>query len=443
MNESCIFKVFRSASIRVFLCICLVLGLLPSFTALNQEAWISHSPLRYLAPINFLKICIPLFGLYLLSQYQLFSKKFSIRLISVFLIGTVFSFLGLKLCSGQDTAALREWAAMLFGALASLTFVALPPKNRAWVAAGWAIILLLLTVLDRFFPSSIDWLYVNVFDPNTRWFDSETSRARILTGVFGFQSMGKLLSWAPWLTLAFTPWISRNRPAHWAWIFTASLFTGLILSTTQRAPLLGMSLAWVAYAIHGYAKEKKPQIVILAIIAGILSLAFTFVFTPSPILDARVGSNYGAQISNSAEAKAEPLESREVSLARDNVNFRKRMWQLSLKTIAHFPLGNACLTDSDFREFHLYKNHSHNLFLHQFRERGWVWGLLHLFLWAIAALKCWQSKKPSAGALFAGITCICTQGMFDHPWFVMNQAMMLSIFLIASFNIDRAELAID
>lgn len=410
--------------------IALIAGLFPSLTALSQLHQNYAHYLGPIGPLNFLKVIAPVICVYLCYRLQLFPLKKRWCALFILVIGSIASVISAKLCNFESSSAIREWAAILFGFLCAAGLISLPGRQKISVVSGWIVILLSLAFLDKFYPATIDWLYSNAFDPNTKWFDSETSNARILTGVFGFQSMGKLLSWTPWLLYIFIPKF-RASQSRLAWIFLASISTGLILSTTQRGPLLGMGFGWLAFCSHSLLRASDRKIWLPAMLAFLVSLAATWLFTPFEIFEARTSS-----ITNQVEKES---LNHEANLATDNVNFRKRMWQLSIFTIIKSPLGNSCIPNEEFTSRGLYSTHSHNLFLQQFRERGWIWGLIHFAIWMGAALMAWQSKQRYASGIFAAIICICVQGMFDHPWFVMNHAMILSVFLISAYCVKQKE----
>ena len=106
------------------------------------------------------------------------------------------------------------------------------------------------------------------------------------------------------------------------------------------------------------------------------------------------------------------------------------MARVSLDAIREYPLGNACLPKSFFTERKISEAHSHNLFLEQFRSRGWIWGLLHLGLWLLAGFAFFRRSDARASAYLAVLTAIFICGFVDHPWFVLNQAIVLGAVLV-------------
>jgi len=355
-----------------------------------------------------------------------FSRKQWFALSGVLAVGTVATIWAARSCPAPPVESIREWAAISLGALWATALLALAPKFRITVVATWIALIGLIVGLDFLFPEAIGWSYENIFDPNTRWYDqTQVQGTWLLTGVFGFQSLAKLLSWLPWVLLASMPWVIADDRRIRIWLLLAILLTGSILSTSQRGPLLGATLAWIAFFSHDFVRRHHNRWKVLLPIA-LLGMAFiTYAFTPSSILGGRVE----ALVNNE---KAETDVGKNASY---NVNFRKIMWGLSLESILRKPLGNPCIPDEEFLARGIHRTHAHNLFLHQYRERGWLWGSLHLALWIAALLSAWLSRRPEASALFGGIVCIVSQGMFDHPWFVLNHSIVLWFFLLSSFSL--------
>ncbi|RYZ87969.1 MAG: hypothetical protein EOP06_11780 [Proteobacteria bacterium] len=406
------------------------LGILPSLTALS-ESFGEMAPFlfRLSGPINPLKISIPLLMLYFWLRRRKISGKLRWALTGIFLLGlatTIGASLG---CGAIPGNGIREWAAMTIGMLCAANLLVLEPRQRRVVVGSWAALIVLLAFLDKAFPAAIDWQYAHIFDPHTRWYDAQVASTRLLTGVFGFQSFAKLLSWVPWLALAFLPWLNEKRRGFILWVVFTALATGLILSTTQRGPFLGMLLGWVAYFAHARLRVFKRDLLMPGVLAAALIAAVTFIATPREIFQGRVE----AAVLPSAEA------TRSAKDASNNINFRKIMWGISLESVANHPLGDACIPEQTFKERGVYNTHSHNLFLHQFRERGWLWGIVHLALWLFALISAWRNQTAHASALFAGLICIMAQGMFDHPWFVLNHSMILSLYLLASIKLSVEE----
>jgi hypothetical protein len=405
----------------------LAVGLLASFTALSTSLGeISPGMLRLTGPINPLKVGAPLLAVYFWLGRDAIPQPLRRALFGIFVLGlaaTVGAGLG---CSPLPGASIREFAAMTIGTLAAACFLALPSFQQRAVVVAWGAMLAGLAGLDLLAPSAIDWLYTHVFDPNTRWFDNQTASVRLLTGVFGFQSFAKLLSWVPWLCLAFLPAVREKPRLFYFWVSGSALATGLILSTTQRGPLLGMLLGWCAFFLHAHFRAGRRKLLIPLALAAVITGLVTIGITPREIWQGRV---------EAAVSSSEPSTQGAVNASR-NISFRRIMWGISLDSVSKHPLGDACIPEQTFTNRGVYSTHSHNLFLHQFRERGWLWGLVHLALWVIALFFAWKGRSSKASALFAGLTCILSQGMFDHPWFVLNHAMLLSLFLLASYLIS-------
>jgi hypothetical protein len=304
---------------------------------------------------------------------------------------------------------LREWAAICSGVLASVSFLLLPKENKKWVVFLWAAFIYAAVLMDTVLPSSIDWFYNNVFDPNTRLQDVNEVKGHVLTGLFGRQSLAKILAWMPWVVILF---YGFSIPTAGLAVFS----TGIILATTQRGPLMAALMGWMIFILHRWFKHKDKQSAILASAGMALSILSIFVLVPSEIRTQRLNS-MTAQSSNNA------IEQNAIV----NRNARFAMHKFAINQTLHHPLGNACIPDQDFKQVGLSPAHAHQLFLHQFRERGWIWGALHLILWIMAIIGAWKAHENSA--LLAGLITTVGIGLVDHPWFVINHAMLMGIFL--------------
>jgi len=320
---------------------------------------------------------------------------------------------------------LREWGAISIGLLAGFCFLNLPRRHRTLVLGFWTAAILGSALLEKLAPSAIDWLYFNVFDPQTRQLDELAAQSRLLGGVFGIQSLAKLMAWLPWLL-----WIHAlgglTPPAKWqVWILAvvSTVVTAAILATTQRGPFVASLTGWEFFALHR-AFRLGDRRVLGWTVGGIAAVAaLVWIIVPGDVIQSRVLSAFGQKDAT-----------RYGQMAEGNISFRRMIFEVSAEVISQSPLGNACVTPEVFAGHGIgFTTHSHHLFLHQFRERGWVWGLLHLLVWIWAGVLAWRSRSAAASAVLGGWTTIVVLGMFDHPWFVLNQAMVMSVILLSSF----------
>jgi hypothetical protein len=128
------------------------------------------------------------------------------------------------------------------------------------------------------------------------------------------------------------------------------------------------------------------------------------------------------------ESSAESNQLRTISEA--NARYRVGMNRVSIEIIRNHPFGDACIPKAFFSERGMSEGHSHNLVLEQFRSRGWVWGLTHLGLWILAALAFFRRRDVFASGLLAACAAVFVCGLVDHPWFVLNQAIVLGAVLV-------------
>lgn len=406
----------------------LVLGILPSWTALSeayQQAW--PSLYRLSGPLNPLKLGAPILLLYCWQNRRAWPLRFWLWIGAFTGAYLLFSGISGYRC-GLPPLFMREASVATVGLLGAIAAILLP--KRAWfvVLAGWCLAIYGAAFLDQFFPASVDWLYAHIFDPQTRSADVIEVGRRVLTGVFGRQSLAKFLAWLPWLL--WWGWVLRGRNGRGvrlAFLSFAILSTGMILMTSQRGPLVGALAGWIALGAHRGIRGGNSRQAGLAGIALILGVIATAVFVPQDVLIPRVTSTLGLEQSNTIGR-----------IAQGNREFRQRITRFSLGVVMREPLGNACIPMQAFVDAGLAdKHHSHNLMLEQFRARGWIWGLLHLALWLGAWTRTWLRRSEEAALGFAGLTAIIVSGMFDHPWFVLNQAMILCLFLLLGWSARR------
>ncbi len=412
----------RAASIAIG--VVLAIGMLPSLTALSEGIVISWPTLgRYLGPINVLKLASPLLLAFVFVRRRALSRRLYLILGVALTVGTVFAVIAAWQCAWPHPT-LREWSVILLGLLAATCFTLLPERDRGRVVVAWVGVVLATALLDALFPSAIQWLYAHLFDPDTGKHDLGEVGWRSLGGVFGRQSLAKLLAWIPWvLWVQFAvdrsgTGFSRTRVAILASI--AVLCSALILATSQRGAFVGAVAGWLAFAAHAAIRRRNRRFAIAALGALVLSGIVTVVVVPRHFIETRLGTLIGRSSGDAFSEKADV-----------NRDFRLSMWKLSVAVIADRPLGNACITAKEFEAAGVHHhNHSHNLILQQFRERGWIWGLLHLALWVGAWAGAWSLRSERGSALVALLTSTLVFGMFDHPWFVLNHSMVLWLMLL-------------
>jgi hypothetical protein len=404
----------------------LVIGLLPSAQALSadlSQTW--PGIFRWIGPLNLLKLGWPALWIYVVAERRRLSACAARAIIAALAIGTAATLIAGSRC-GMPPMLLREWFVITIGLAAGVCLALVPPRHRFAVFSGWMGVVLLAAVLDVFSPWVIDALYARIFDPETRYLDVREVGARVLTGVFGRQSMAKLLAWLPWLA-AYGAWERfcahvnslRCRAAVLICGIIGILSTGAILATSQRGPFLAAICAWIAFVLHLWWWRRDRRLIILGVVGLALSALATYLFVPKQILEPRVRSAIGLSPQGNPYGKT----------ADDNRSFRTKMAVIAITTIVRSPLGDACIPVERFHEFGISPGHSHNLLLQQFRDRGWIWGLLHAWAWLLAALATWRRRTLGASLLFAGLTSVLVSGLFDHPWFVLNHAIVLGAYL--------------
>lgn len=402
-------------------------GILPSLTSLSAHLQEAVPQLfRYVGPINPLKILAPLLLYFAWTQRHRIPRLLLWLLGGGFALATLATLIAAIPC-GFPAMLLREAAVMLIGALAGLSFILLSSKQQFTVLAMWGFAVYLSAFIDATDPAVTDWLYAHVFDPNTRFWDVHETGQQVLAGVFGRQSLAKLLAWLPWLLLAGAAALKNRAPDQTGrsskllligLSALAVISTGAILATSQRGPFVAAALAWIALAVHLGLRGGQKRAAWVSLSALFVSLILTALLVPRNVLEPRIRSLIGSRPTTVYG-----------HIADANRDFRLRMSLFSLEVIAENPLGAACIPDSQFREANLNPAHSHNMILQQYRTKGWLWGSAHLVLWILAALGAWRTRTLTGSFMFAGISSVLISGMFDHPWFVLNHAVVLGVLL--------------
>ncbi len=400
-------------------------GVLPSLTALSLGLQ-SAIPAAYklTGPINVLKLSAPLLLFFLWSARARLRPRLLGVLALAISIGTA-SVIAAGTPCRFPTGLLREWFVLCLGLVAALCVFVLPERKRVGVLAIWFAGIYGSAALEGLAPSAIDWLYARIFDPMTRDYDVSEVGRRVLTGVYGRQSMAKLLAWTPWLLIALAPRrVLLDRRWQLGLAGTAIASSALILATSQRGPLVGSLLGWSAFALYCGIRLKDWRAAGLTASAAIVSLSLTAALAPRDLVETRVRSLFG--ISN---------DTRFATIADGNRDFRLAMTRFSLRVIAEHPFGHACITTEEFTRAGITNyQHAHNLILQQLRSLGWAWGATHLALWLAALAGAWRRRSVEGAALAAGIVTVLGLGVFDHAWQVLNHAMMLWLFILSGLD---------
>ncbi|MGE0616440.1 MAG: O-antigen ligase family protein [Bacteriovoracia bacterium] len=411
--------------------IILALGILPSFTA-GTRALAELSPVFGIAgPLNAVKLGIPILLYYAWTRRKEMPKHARTLGIAAVLIGSASTLVAAIPCE-MPTAFLRDWAATLFGGLAGFCLCLLPKRPASFVLYAIAALVLGSAALDLVSPSAVDWLLQNFFDPKTNAQYVSESKHRLLGGIFGKQSLAKLLAWVP--ALVALAWVRtravRTFPPGPASAILALSFAciSLSLATTQRGPFVagiaGLAIAIVHYLRHHRVPSLSRKRLWAAFAGGLaICVAAAFLILPTDILSVRLKSllwlNQGVEPSSLGYT------------ADGNRDMRIRATLFSLDKIRQNPLGDACIPWNDFNVYALEFSHAHSLILEQLRSRGWIWGILHLLLWVLAWLRAWRDPTLEATLILAAVTTTWVLGLFDHPWWVINQAMVLSFILFS------------
>ncbi|MBY0472077.1 hypothetical protein K2X30_13000 [bacterium] len=399
----------------------LALGILPSFTALSTEIIHAYPGLgKYLGPLNPLKIALPILIGFVWLHRKAIPKKLTKILVASFAIGSVASVIAALGCQTSVAIFYREWFVMIVGCLAGICFLLLPRENVKKIVLVWAVIVFGSGLLEVIAPSSIQWLYAHLFDPNTQEGDFREVGRSVLTGVFGRQSMAKLLSWIPWL-LVLVFWNKPRKNNRWVFVFGVLAFAS-ILGTSQRGPFGAALCGLAVFAAHQFWINKNKRHAVWGVGAIGATVVLSFILVPQDIWSPRVKSLVGAPAKETDRAQ---------KVAEENIDIRREMWAFSFRRIAMHPLGNACITSVEFNTARIPMSHSHNIILEQFRSRGFIWGTVHFALWILACWGAWHSKGVLGSALSGALATVLVGGMVDHPWWVLNHAMVLGIFFVS------------
>ncbi len=392
--------------------------MLPSWTALSTFLTEAVPTLaRYLGPINPLK-----FGAPLLMAWVWLRKDRIPAWVRKLLLASVAA---LVICSalaaapcGFPPGAVREASVFVLGLVASLAFLTLERRDSERVAFAWVAIVYGSFLLSAFFPSVTSWINAHVFDPvRANSFDPDLGY-RVIVGFFDPASMAKLILWVPWILLA----TQARSPKGWKVALALVLVTiPMTIATTQRGPFVAAWVAFAAFALHQAVRSGRPRALIPLtsfLVAGTLAI---FLVVPSSIWKPRLLSWFSSKPQTTAEKIS-------VKTIRD----RPLLFGVSWKLVKENPLGTACPPEKVFLDAGLKEvQHSHNMLLEQFRIRGWLWGAWHLVLWLLALAGSWRGRERADAARFGAVVACLVLGLVDHPWFVLNHAMLLGIILVS------------
>lgn len=401
------------------LAIVLGLGMFPSFLALSESLTHSFPSLsRYMGPINFLKIFWPLMLVYIGLRWKNIPFRSRRWLPIILAIGTLATLIAAIGCHFPPMF-LREWFVICVGIICSITLILLPQSKRKIVALFWVAIVLSGAAINMFAPEASNWLFAHVFDYNYRIPESRGAPL-LLSGFYDVASMGKLLAWLPW-TFGVLYFGSRPRLPQWiSFLALLTICTVLIPITTQRGPLLGMALGWILATAHLVFQTGQKKL-LKWIPAALLAVAFlTWAIVPKQILETRFLAYFGTGVT----------DQRAVHESRVSSDQRMRIWKLAVQHIRSHPLGCPCPSRTEYETAGIAEmSHAHNIFLEQFASRGWIWGSIHLLLWLSAFTAAWLDRSRRGSLLVGGIATTLGLGMVDHPWFVLNHAIILGMFL--------------
>jgi len=422
-------------SLQWIVTIILALAIVPSFTSFSTKLFLAFPRLSlFSGPLNFLKLGAPFLFVFLWINRKEIPRKLSLILLGCLAIGTVATLIASGRC-GFPPLVLREWFVTVLGASAACCLLLLPRRFFRVVLGSWLIIVYGSALLDASFPHTVDWLYSNIFDPDTRYYDVMEVGRRALTGIFGRQSMAKFLAWIPWLAAIFiassrSSFIKSKTNVTLIVLLTIGSFAS-IMATSQRGPFLAALAGAVAFIVHAAVQLGKKKVAWYGAVGIVLAIGLSLVVVPRSIYEPRFKSLFGLA------APMKPDYWPPETVAEVNKQVRIKMTLFSAKVIAQNPLGHACIPLKDFVANGIYPpGHAHNMFLEQFRTRGWIWGATHLVLVLFGLLSAWKRKDFLGTAATAAMATIVFGGIFDHPWFVLNQSVVLATIIIFSLRLS-------
>ncbi|OFZ53957.1 MAG: hypothetical protein A2428_16285 [Bdellovibrionales bacterium RIFOXYC1_FULL_54_43] len=414
----------------LLIAIVLMLSMFPSLTALSGSLY-SAVPFmgRYFGPIQPLKFLFPVV-LYFLWNNR---SRLSLRLKKALVIGLVLLLFGTLtggLGCGFPPEVVRESAIFILGIGSALALMLFPEGIFRKTIWAWIAIVYASVALNVFWPAGLNFLNMHFFDPIRRVPIWGEGNIKFLMGFYDNASLGKLLAWLPWLAF-WTFFVGRDetkvhRAVPWLFLFGIVLSMALVLGTTQRGPLLGLIVGLAGFLLHRRFKVKDLRMFHWGAVTAGIGILLLPILVPKPILQARILELL--QPSQNSEENA--------NASRLAVIGRVRLWKIAGKSVIEHPLGRWCIPPQEYEQGGAINGaqHSHNLFLEQFVSRGWLWGLFHIGAWVYALWTTWNRKRLADSALLGGIATTLGLGLVDHPWFVINHALILGTLLLGGLR---------
>jgi hypothetical protein len=407
----------------------LAVGILPSLTAISNHLYRAVGISGELVgPINPLKLTLPFLAIFLGLNFrrirEFISNKIWIALTIGYAIGTFSVLWGASRCEWSPML-LRDWMLHIASAMWGIAFLLLEKKQQRVVLFSWLGWVVTSCLMDWLAPSFQDWLFNNVFDPQTRAYDP-LEVGEVLTGIFGRQSLAKLLAWTPWFFALLLPRTEESPKKHFYFVagMTGVLVcSGLVLATSQRGPFVSILAAALLILVLYARREGLQRQTIGLLIFGFLVCAgsLTVLFVPQPILESRVRSLVGLPPTGFLGRQAE-----------QNIDFRRNMMALNWEVIRENPMGKACFPDPWFFWHRgTMVAHAHHIFLQEYRARGWLWGTFHMLLWLAVGWFLYRSLPLAWENIFwfGAYLSIFFTGQFDYPWMALSQSIVLWIVL--------------
>ncbi len=399
------------------------LSILPSMAAITPEGW-------GLGPLNTVKLLSPAF-IVVIVHAALLKRSFhstEVRVLFFLGLGMIASFIANFGCAGIPNNVVREWVAVSIGTLVALFLYQSSDTRRSMVVHFWMILIAVLCLLDILWKPGSLKLSETLFSAESVLRDIREAGDEVLGSVFSRQSLAKILVLLPWLFLA----LRKGAPSlrHWC---IAGIFWSLTFSTSQRAAVLAIFIALFAFLCHlVFHRGLKYKFILAGISATAALVLLSVILTPKPILLSR-GPQFMKKLYSEDLKRVEGLE----KTASDNVEFRKRTFLVTLDVIRASPLGNPCVSQASFDARAVIPAHSHNLFLEQFRARGWIFGFLFFAVYSFGVFLCFRNSAIQGGVRFAALAALFVLGMFDQPLFVINHAVLIGWILLESFRGGR------
>ena len=427
----------RHLILEILIAIALVVGMFPSLTALSQKLYSQWTILgKYAGPLNPIKAASPLILYWIFLNRSHLKRRFRSILLVGFVLGSIGTVTGGLACEGVPPALLREWFVMLLGTLAALSLFLFRRSLFLGSLSGWVAVIYGSVLLNYLFPSGLNWINAHFFDP-IRQVPLHGESLQFLIGFYDVASLGKLLVWIPWIVgfVAWLKWPSQQQKVYWGFLLVASISMALSLATTQRGPFIGMLAGAGMFFAHRFWISPDRRLIIGLVSALSVLIIGVTILVPHDLILRRVTPLFSPTMKidgSGTHADGAPTE------AHQSVLQRKRLMELNLSEISKHPLGKICTPPEEFSKRGIFEAyHTHSLILEQFKVRGWAFGLFHLGLWLLAFVQTWKLRSWAASSVLGGIATTFVLGFADHPWFVLNHAMILGFFLFAWVFADK------